>query len=91
VDLGTLRQWNYHQKEVALRSGDRLVLFTDGITECANSDGMEFGEEQLLGLVSQNVQLAADELKELILTSTSAYCGGELADDATLIVAAMNC
>ena len=90
VVLGTLRQWNYHQREAELRSGDRLVLFTDGITECANSDGMEFGEEQLLGLVSQNVQLAADELKELILTSTNTYSGGVFADDATLIVAATN-
>lgn len=87
VVLGTLRQWNYHQQEMELRSGDRLVLFTDGISECANADGMEFGEEHLLGLVSQNIQLPADALKELILVSANAHCGGVLADDATLIVA----
>jgi sigma-B regulation protein RsbU (phosphoserine phosphatase) len=89
VVLGTLRQWNYHQMEAELCSGDRMVLFTDGITECANTDGMEFGEEQLLGLVSQNVQLPADELKDLILKSASAHSGGVLTDDATLIVAAV--
>ena len=89
VVLGTLRQWNYHQMEAELYSGDRMVLFTDGITECANTDGMEFSEEQLLGLVSQNVQLPADELKDLILRSASAHSGGVLTDDATLIVAAV--
>src|SRR5215472_577358 len=54
VVLGTLRQWHYRQHQLQLRSGDRLVLFTDGITECANGDSVEFGEERLLGLVSQN-------------------------------------
>jgi sigma-B regulation protein RsbU (phosphoserine phosphatase) len=87
VVLGTLRQWNYHQQEMELRSGDRLVLFTDGITECVNLEGSEFGEAKLLRLVSQNAQLGAEELKELILGSAHGHCGGVLADDATLIVA----
>lgn len=89
VVLGTLRQWNYHQAQSELRSGDRLVLFTDGITERTNADGTEFGEENLLDLVSRNVQLAAAGLKELILDSADAYSNGVLTDDATLIVAAV--
>lgn len=90
VVLGTLRQWNYHQQEEQLRSGDRLVLFTDGITECANAQGLEFGEDKLLGLVSQNVNLSADELKDLILQSANSHSSGLLTDDATLIVAAVH-
>lgn len=89
VVLGTLRQWNYHQAESEMCSGDRLVLFTDGITERTNADGTEFGEENLLDLVSRNVQLAAADLKELILDSANAYSNGVLTDDATLIVAAV--
>lgn len=89
VVLGTLKHWTYHQEEAHLRSGDRLVLFTDGITESANSEGAEFGEEQLLNLVSQNVQLAADELKDLILKSVQTYSAGVMNDDATLIVSAV--
>lgn len=89
VVLGTLRQWNYHQAQSELCSGDRLVLFTDGITERTNADGTEFGEENLLDLVSRNVQLAAADLKELILDSANAHSDGVLTDDATLIVAAV--
>ena len=89
VVLGTVRHWTYHQEEAQLRSGDRLVLFTDGITECANSEGAEFGEEHLLNLMSQNVQLAADDLKTLILQSVKTHCNGAMNDDATLIVAAV--
>lgn len=89
VVLGTLRQWNYHQQEMELRSGDRLVLFTDGITECVNFEGLEFGEDQLLRLISQSVQLPAEELKELILGAAQRHSGGGLTDDATLIVASL--
>lgn len=89
VVLGTLRQWTYHQQEAELHSGDRLILFTDGITECANADGVELGEEQLLGLASQNVHLSADGLKDLILQSAKTHSNGLVNDDATLIVAAV--
>jgi phosphoserine phosphatase RsbU/P len=87
--LGTLPQWNYHCQELELSPGDRLVLFTDGITEGADAERPEFGEEQLLALISQNVQLAAEDLKQLILESANAHQGGALKDDMTLVVAAV--
>jgi phosphoserine phosphatase RsbU/P len=90
VVLGALRQWNYHQQEEELRSGDRLVLFTDGITECSDAQGLEFGEDKLLGLISKNVALSAESLKDLILQSASIHCGGLFTDDASLIVAAVD-
>jgi sigma-B regulation protein RsbU (phosphoserine phosphatase) len=87
--LGALPQWIYHCQEVELCRGDRLVLFTDGITECPNAEGEEFGEERLLALISQNVQRPAEELKQLILESADAHSGGALRDDTTLVVAAV--
>jgi sigma-B regulation protein RsbU (phosphoserine phosphatase) len=88
--LGTFRNWNYRQRELELRRGDRLVLFTDGITECADAVENEFGEERLHDLVSENVQLPAEKLEELILNSAQAHCSGAFSDDATLIVAAVS-
>src|SRR5215467_11302089 len=90
VVLGTSWKWNYRQREIALRTGDRLVLFTDGISESADIAGNEFGEDQLCSLVSDNVHLVADQLEQLILNATETYRGGSLTDDATLIVAAVN-
>ncbi len=89
VVLGTVRGWEYHEKEVDLQTGDRLVLFTDGITEAANAGGTELGEDNLVGLVTKNIQLPAAELKDSILQSTLAHCNNVLVDDATLIVVAV--
>jgi sigma-B regulation protein RsbU (phosphoserine phosphatase) len=87
--LGTFRNWNYRQREMELRQGDRLVLFTDGITECADAIENEFGEHRLRQLVSENVQLSAEKLEQLILSSAQAHCSGAFGDDATLMVAAV--
>lgn len=88
--LGTFWNWNYGQGETDLRSGDRLVLFTDGVTECADEEGNELGEDFLSCLIAENAQLSAQELKQLIMASADAHSRGALSDDATVVVAAVN-
>jgi phosphoserine phosphatase RsbU/P len=85
--LGMVPNWTYHQGEVALRSGDRLILFTDGIPECADAAGNEFGEEALGQLVGENSGLSAQQVAEKIMASVRSYGNGSFADDATLLVA----
>lgn len=87
--LGTLPHWKYRQREQNLQSGDRLVLFTDGITECFDPAGAEFGEEQLSQLVAANVHLSAEQLQQLIIESVKSHSGIRFNDDATLIVSAI--
>ncbi len=87
--LGSVPGWLYHQCKAALRPGDRLVLFTDGITECADELGEEFGEERLCSLISQSTGRSAGELKNAILEATGNHCTAAPADDATLIVLAL--
>src|SRR5208282_498754 len=43
--LGLFLDWSYGRGEVQFAAGDRLVLFTDGVTEAGSPDGEEFGEE----------------------------------------------
>jgi sigma-B regulation protein RsbU (phosphoserine phosphatase) len=84
--LGTFKIWDYRQNEIELRSGDRLVLFTDGITECLDAQVEEFGEHRLTALVSEGVSLPAEVLKDKLLDSVRAHCRNAFDDDATLIV-----
>ena len=45
--LGVFPEWKYEDARIELNSGDRMLLFTDGITEASNGAGEEFGEDQL--------------------------------------------
>ncbi|HEY7058336.1 MAG TPA: SpoIIE family protein phosphatase, partial [Vicinamibacterales bacterium] len=46
--LGVIQNADYEQGRVTIASGDRLVLFTDGLTEARNRDDEEYGEPRLL-------------------------------------------
>jgi serine phosphatase RsbU (regulator of sigma subunit)/FixJ family two-component response regulator len=83
--LGVFHEWNYEQNEVEFDSGDRVLLFTDGVTEVRNSDGEEFGERRLIELFRRMRDFGARQLQQHILQTVAEFSGGEFQDDATLI------
>lgn len=88
--LGIFSKWVYEQATVSLQPGDRLVLFTDGVTEAANSRDEEFGEERLAQLIAALRDRGAHELKHRILQAVSTFTSDRAQDDATLMVAAVS-
>lgn len=84
--LGVFPEWKYEDSAAQLAPGDRLLLFTDGITEAAKSDGEEFGEQRLIDAASGLAQRSSAELKDQLLGQVKNFCASQLADDATLIV-----
>jgi phosphoserine phosphatase RsbU/P len=86
VALGIFPEWRYEAGEVHLAPGDRLVLFTDGVTEAMSPQGEEFGEERLLALMTADLKLGAVQLQDKILQAVAKFSAGDLYDDATLIV-----
>jgi sigma-B regulation protein RsbU (phosphoserine phosphatase) len=86
--LGVFPETAYEQGEVALAPRDRLILFTDGITEARNAADEEFGEERLVNLAVANRSCSAPALQARLAEAVAAFAGGEFQDDATLIVLA---
>jgi serine phosphatase RsbU (regulator of sigma subunit) len=76
----------YEECEMELLPGDRLVLFTDGVSEAMDAGGELFGEERIEELVSDSRELGAHELQRTIVDAASSFSGGELEDDLTLVV-----
>jgi phosphoserine phosphatase RsbU/P len=72
-----------------LASGDRVLLFTDGVTEACNPEGEEFGDARLLQLLEENRELSAEDLQRKILSVVAEFCRGHWQDDATLIAIAV--
>lgn len=86
--LGVIPDARYEQSVVALAPGDRLILFTDGLTEARNDEDEEFGEERLIDAAVQHRLCDAHDLRARLAAAVDQFTGGRLHDDATLMVLA---
>jgi len=64
-----------------------LLLLTDGVTETATSDHVEFGPDKVLDYVRAHRQDSAHQIAEGICQAASCFARGEhLFDDLTAVV-----
>jgi phosphoserine phosphatase RsbU/P len=88
--LGVFPNQKFDMGTEQLVPGDRVILYTDGVTEANNPEGDEFGEARLLGLLEQNRACCAEELQKIILEAVAAFCDSHWRDDVTLLVLAVS-
>ena len=85
--LGAMPGVEFPEHAVQLQAGDRLVLYTDGVTEAFNAANEPYGEERLVAEIRGHGAGAAMGLIERICHSVTAFAGGApQSDDITLIV-----
>ena len=73
-------------EEVELQPDDRIVLYTDGITEVFNSRGEMLGIKGVQELVRKTSSLPASEMKQGILDGVAAWREGPPTDDVSLML-----
>jgi sigma-B regulation protein RsbU (phosphoserine phosphatase) len=86
--LGVFPGWNYEDSTIELKAGDRLLLFTDGITEASDATGKEYEETNIAAFAVAHATLPAKDLNSRLLAHVTAFCNGHFRDDATLLVIA---
>ena len=84
--LGIFPDTQYEQSELSLRPGDRLLFYTDGITEARDPEGEEYGEDRLAAAALAVTAPEALAIKDAVLADVNAFTDGKFEDDATLIV-----
>jgi phosphoserine phosphatase RsbU/P len=87
--LGAFADSTYGHQEIQLQSGDRIALFTDGLTEIRNVAGEEFGEERLRELLVRERHRSPAELQSVIMDTVLEFSGGEFEDDVALMIVAV--
>jgi serine phosphatase RsbU (regulator of sigma subunit) len=85
--LGLFREWECSVGECRLQCDDVLALYTDGVTEAFDGDGVEFGEARLVEALRRNRQRPTDSLLASLVDEVHAFSPHEQHDDLTLIVA----
>ena len=84
--LGIFPENVYKQAVVTTEPGDRLVFYTDGITEARSEEGEEYGEDRLADRATRASASSIEAMKDDLLADVNAFTGGKFEDDATLIV-----
>ena len=75
------------EERIDLTPRDRLVLYTDGLTDAQSSDGRAFGLERLVDLLQRHAELPPDEMCTTVFADLAAYQGSaEQYDDMTMVV-----
>jgi sigma-B regulation protein RsbU (phosphoserine phosphatase) len=83
--LGVFEDSKYQQREIDLGPADRLLLFTDGVSEAQDSVGFQFGEERLIQLLKGNIDLGAADLQRKVIKTVSEFSYGIFHDDVTVV------
>jgi sigma-B regulation protein RsbU (phosphoserine phosphatase) len=68
-----------------IQTGDRLVLYTDGLLEASNMRGEEYGSERLNMLVCKTAKLTQTEAIDEIITSIQKWSSTQN-DDLTILM-----
>jgi serine phosphatase RsbU (regulator of sigma subunit) len=87
--LGKFLFATYTSVEIPLAPGEFGLLYTDGISECNNPEGMEFGDHrfrQVLANMGGPADQVADELLRELATWSARKDSADLDDDITLVV-----
>jgi serine phosphatase RsbU (regulator of sigma subunit) len=87
--LGVFSDCLYDEQEVAIESGDRILLYTDGVTEARNGAGEEFGEHRLVEVLLRFSHAGPAELADAVASTVGRFSNGIFNDDVTLVAVAV--
>lgn len=79
---------SFAQQTIPFAPGDRLILYTDGVTDCQNAMGLRFGETSFRALLEQKARSPLED----ILAAIDEFRGSvALPDDATTLSVSFRC
>ncbi len=90
IPMGIFPETNFNDTKIQLKSGDRLVLYTDGIMDVANPGGELFGKHRFMELIQQTKNFLSDDAVDVMIKELNAWSGKKedeaYEDDITLII-----
>jgi sigma-B regulation protein RsbU (phosphoserine phosphatase) len=90
LPIGLVPDVGYDTVTITLKPGDRLMMFSDGITECENTDGEMLDEEGLATILRGNPRLGEAALLDEVVKGMVAFAGtDQFTDDVSALLFTM--
>jgi phosphoserine phosphatase RsbU/P len=87
MPLGMLDFAEYTVKTVQMQSGDKIVAYSDGLSEAQNPDGSYFETSRMMQIIAANAAASAHELHRALMEQVEAFTEGAVQhDDITAVV-----
>jgi len=87
LPLGIQSDETYETATLELKSGDALILFTDGVVEAFNSAGEEFGNERWISAIRNLPDWDAQQSLQFLMRHVDEFVGAtRQSDDITCLV-----
>ena len=87
LPLGMLEAATYEMKKFLLLPGDKIVLYSDGLSEAENAEGVFFDRRGFAETLRANASLGCRELQAKLVEAVEDFSEGtELSDDITTLV-----
>ncbi len=85
--LGVTDSETWEQAEAQIDAGDALVLYSDGVTDAENAEGVPFGQERLRARVKASLGRPVSEILDSLLAAVQEHAAEAVqSDDVTLMV-----
>lgn len=85
--IGVEKTTQYVDNEADVKSGDIIVMYTDGLVETVNESGVPYTAGKLTQLIAQNSNLSGKEIANLVKSDIKKFSGSaHQHDDQTLLV-----
>lgn len=86
--LGQFEWARFEEQQCDLEPGATLVMYSDGLTDAADSSGEPFGEERLIECLRGSQSLTPDAIAERLLAAAYEHARGHVQEDDITVVAA---
>jgi serine phosphatase RsbU (regulator of sigma subunit) len=87
MPIGIEEESSWERRSLQFSPGDKLILYTDGVTEAQNNEGDFYDDRQLVKTIIDNRNRSAFELQVNILQAVKGFSEGvPQQDDITLMI-----
>jgi len=84
--LGVMDSFIYTEETLKLKTNDKILLYTDGVTEAHNNDNNLYGEDRLLKFTKENILKEPKDFVPLLRSDIDTFANGhEQFDDITIM------
>ena len=85
--LGFVENASYKNKKISYSKADKIIMFTDGVTETFNKDNEEFGESKLKDILKNEYDSSKELLNDIVEETVYFRADAPQFDDITLLIA----